>query len=156
VRLTQRLRQDDLADLLGATARSIITILNAWRAAGVVLYDTERAFVTLCDPGALRAIAQQDAIPHHRPVPARALETQASLARWLPGAMKSSARLPGRRRTLTAAFEAMSCNVAPGIRPRHAVTFQPKKPGAPKPGISSRHADRAPRRRRARASSFPS
>ena len=62
VRLTQRLRQDDLADLLGATARSIITILNAWRAAGVVLYDTERAFVTLCDPGALRVIAQQAAI----------------------------------------------------------------------------------------------
>jgi len=62
VRLTQRLRQDDLADLLGATVRSIITILNAWRAAGVMLYDTERALVTLCDPGALRAIAQQAAV----------------------------------------------------------------------------------------------
>jgi CRP/FNR family transcriptional regulator, cyclic AMP receptor protein len=61
IRLAQRLRQDDLADLLGATTRSIITILNAWRTAGVVLYDTERAFVTLCDPAALRAIAQQTA-----------------------------------------------------------------------------------------------
>jgi CRP/FNR family transcriptional regulator, cyclic AMP receptor protein len=62
IRLARRLRQDDLADLLGATTRSIITILNAWRAAGVVLYDTERAFVTLCNPEALRAIVQQTAV----------------------------------------------------------------------------------------------
>ncbi len=59
VRLVRHLRQNDLADLLGATTRSIITILNAWRAAGVVLYDTEHAFLTLCDPKALRGIAQQ-------------------------------------------------------------------------------------------------
>jgi CRP/FNR family transcriptional regulator, cyclic AMP receptor protein len=58
IRLARRVRQDDLADLLGATTRRIITILNSWRAAGVVLYDTERAFLTLCDLGALRAIAQ--------------------------------------------------------------------------------------------------
>ena len=32
-----RLRQGDLADLLGATTRSIITILNAWRADGLVV-----------------------------------------------------------------------------------------------------------------------
>jgi CRP/FNR family transcriptional regulator, cyclic AMP receptor protein len=62
IRLARRLRQDDLADLLGATTRSIITILNTWRAAGVVLYDTDRAFVTLCDLPALRAIAQQIAV----------------------------------------------------------------------------------------------
>src|SRR5271166_7190346 len=31
VRLAHRFRQGDLADLLGATTRSIITILNAWR-----------------------------------------------------------------------------------------------------------------------------
>jgi CRP/FNR family transcriptional regulator, cyclic AMP receptor protein len=61
IRLGRHLRQNDLADLLGATTRSIITILNAWRAAGVVLYDTERAFLTLCDPGALRALVQQAA-----------------------------------------------------------------------------------------------
>lgn len=61
IRLTQRLRQDDLADLLGATTRSIITILNAWRAADVVVYDTERAFLTVCEPGALRAMVRQAA-----------------------------------------------------------------------------------------------
>ena len=56
VRLTHRLRQGDLADLLGATTRSIITILNAWRAAGVVIYDTDRALLTVCDPAALRGL----------------------------------------------------------------------------------------------------
>jgi CRP/FNR family cyclic AMP-dependent transcriptional regulator len=61
IRLTRRLRQSDLADLLGTTTRSIITILNAWRAAEVVLYDTERAFLTLCDPDALRALIRPGA-----------------------------------------------------------------------------------------------
>ena len=37
LRLADRLRQADLADLLGATTRSIITILNAWRAGGLVV-----------------------------------------------------------------------------------------------------------------------
>src|SRR6266567_1989306 len=41
VRLSDRLRQADLADLLGATTRSIITILNSWRAAEIVAYDTD-------------------------------------------------------------------------------------------------------------------
>jgi CRP/FNR family cyclic AMP-dependent transcriptional regulator len=58
VRLMRRLRQGDLADLLGATTRSIITILNAWRAADIVAYDTERALLTVRDAGALRAIVQ--------------------------------------------------------------------------------------------------
>jgi CRP-like cAMP-binding protein len=49
VRLPGRLRQADLANLLGATPRSIITILNAWRAAGMVAYDTERAWLTVLD-----------------------------------------------------------------------------------------------------------
>lgn len=61
LRLSGRLRQGDLADLLGATTRSIITILNAWRAEGLVLYDIERAFLTLRDPDALRALIGQDA-----------------------------------------------------------------------------------------------
>jgi len=61
IRLAQRWRQDDLADLLGTTTRSIITILNTWRATGVVLYDTQRAMVTLPDAKALRAIVQQTA-----------------------------------------------------------------------------------------------
>jgi CRP/FNR family transcriptional regulator, cyclic AMP receptor protein len=53
LRLTSRLRQ---ADLLGATTRSIITILNAWRTAGLVIYDTERALLTVTDIAAMRAI----------------------------------------------------------------------------------------------------
>ncbi len=61
IRLAHRLRQGDLADLLGATTRSIITILNAWRSAGLVQYDTERAFLTLCDPEALRRLVHRDA-----------------------------------------------------------------------------------------------
>jgi CRP/FNR family cyclic AMP-dependent transcriptional regulator len=56
LRLSDRLRQADLADLLGATTRSIITILNAWRASGLVVYDTERALLTVCDIAALQAI----------------------------------------------------------------------------------------------------
>jgi len=52
-----RFRQADLADLLGATARSIITVLNAWRAAGVVSYDTNTARMTILDPPALRVLA---------------------------------------------------------------------------------------------------
>jgi CRP-like cAMP-binding protein len=47
LRLAGRFRQADLADLLGATTRSIITILNKWRADGVMAYDGERGFVTL-------------------------------------------------------------------------------------------------------------
>jgi CRP/FNR family transcriptional regulator, cyclic AMP receptor protein len=58
VRLAHRLRQADLADLLGATTRSIITILNAWRAAGLVVYDTERALLTVTDIAAMRAIVE--------------------------------------------------------------------------------------------------
>jgi CRP/FNR family transcriptional regulator, cyclic AMP receptor protein len=61
LRLSDRLRQADLADLLGATTRSIITILNAWRASGLVVYDTERALLTVCDIGALQAIVGSEA-----------------------------------------------------------------------------------------------
>ncbi|MFL5255666.1 MAG: Crp/Fnr family transcriptional regulator [Rhodopila sp.] len=58
LRLTHRFRQADLADLLGATTRSIITILNAWRAAGYVAYDTDRAMLTVQDILALQAIVE--------------------------------------------------------------------------------------------------
>jgi CRP/FNR family cyclic AMP-dependent transcriptional regulator len=58
LRLTSRLRQADLADLLGTTTRSIITILNAWRTAGLVIYDTERALLTVTDIAAMRAIVE--------------------------------------------------------------------------------------------------
>ena len=58
VRLSNRLRQGDLADLLGATTRSIITILNAWRAAELVSYDTDKALLTIKDLTALRSVAE--------------------------------------------------------------------------------------------------
>jgi len=48
LRLGGRFRQGDLADLLGATTRSIITILNAWRTSGLVIYDPQRAQLTIC------------------------------------------------------------------------------------------------------------
>lgn len=60
IRLAHRFRQADLADLLGATTRSIITILNAWRMAGVVAYDTDRALLTVRNLAALRAITGAD------------------------------------------------------------------------------------------------
>jgi CRP/FNR family transcriptional regulator, cyclic AMP receptor protein len=58
LRLTQRFRQADLADLLGATTRSIITILNTWRSADLVAYDTDRALLTVKDIAAMRAIVE--------------------------------------------------------------------------------------------------
>ena len=60
LRLSHRFRQADLADLLGATTRSIITILNVWRASDLVAYDTERALLTIRDVAALRSIAGID------------------------------------------------------------------------------------------------
>jgi CRP-like cAMP-binding protein len=54
--LSGRFRQSDLADLLGATTRSIITILNAWRASGLVVYDPVRAQLTLCREQELQAL----------------------------------------------------------------------------------------------------
>jgi CRP-like cAMP-binding protein len=60
LRLAHRFRQLDLADLLGATTRSIITILNAWRGAGYVVYDTDRAMLTVRDISALQAIAEAE------------------------------------------------------------------------------------------------
>jgi len=56
VRLAARFRQGDLADLLGTTNRSIITVLNAWRTTGLVTYDVNRAQVTLIDEGRLEAL----------------------------------------------------------------------------------------------------
>lgn len=56
LRLAGRFRQGDLADLLGATTRSIITILNAWRASGLVMYDVKRAQLTLLDDVALQGL----------------------------------------------------------------------------------------------------
>lgn len=55
LRVPGRFRQGDLADLLGATTRSIITILNAWRAARIVTYDANRAILAIIDQAALTA-----------------------------------------------------------------------------------------------------
>jgi CRP/FNR family transcriptional regulator, cyclic AMP receptor protein len=60
LRLAHRFRQADLADLLGTTTRSVITILNNWRAAGLVIYDTDRAQLTVPDLAALQALADAD------------------------------------------------------------------------------------------------
>lgn len=57
VRLAARFRQGDLADLLGATTRSIISILNAWRGSNLVSYDTEKAFLFVLDEAGLAAVA---------------------------------------------------------------------------------------------------
>ena len=46
--LAGRYRQGDLADLLGTTTRSIITILNSWRKDGIVIYDSARGHLTIC------------------------------------------------------------------------------------------------------------
>jgi CRP-like cAMP-binding protein len=54
--LASRFRQGDLADLLGATTRSIITILNSWRADGLVIYDPARAQLTICREDGLRRL----------------------------------------------------------------------------------------------------
>jgi CRP/FNR family cyclic AMP-dependent transcriptional regulator len=56
VQLTGRFRQGDLADLLGATTRSIITILNAWRASGLVAYDPQKARLTICKEAELQRL----------------------------------------------------------------------------------------------------
>ena len=59
--LTGRLRQGDLADLLGATTRSIITILNSWRADGLVIYDPVQARLTICREADMQRLVGSDA-----------------------------------------------------------------------------------------------
>ncbi len=54
--LGSRLKQSDLADLLGTTTRSIITTLGEWREAGLVQYDAKRAQLTICDEARLQLL----------------------------------------------------------------------------------------------------
>jgi CRP/FNR family cyclic AMP-dependent transcriptional regulator len=61
VQLGGRFRQGDLADLLGATTRSIITILNSWRANGLVVFDPARAQLTICREQELKQMIGSDA-----------------------------------------------------------------------------------------------
>lgn len=66
LRIAGRFRQGDLADLLGTTTRSIITILNDWRARKLVDYDAQRGFVTVLDEPRFRAIVDHDAVDDTR------------------------------------------------------------------------------------------
>jgi CRP-like cAMP-binding protein len=61
LQLAGRFRQSDLADLLGATTRSIITILNSWRADGLVVYDAARAQLTLSREEDMQRLVEGDA-----------------------------------------------------------------------------------------------
>jgi CRP-like cAMP-binding protein len=61
LQLAGRFRQSDLADLLGATTRSIITILNTWRAEELVIYDAARAQLTLCNEKDLQRLVDPGA-----------------------------------------------------------------------------------------------
>lgn len=70
LRLIGRFRQSDLADLLGTTTRSIITILNAWRAAGVVIYDAEKGLLTIVRQKVLEALVSGEIPPGNIPPPA--------------------------------------------------------------------------------------
>lgn len=49
IRIYSRLNQGDLADLLGTTSRSIITILNKWRAERLADFDGRTAQLTILD-----------------------------------------------------------------------------------------------------------
>jgi CRP/FNR family cyclic AMP-dependent transcriptional regulator len=61
LQLAGRLRQGDLADLMGATTRSIITILNSWRADGIVIYDPARGQLTISQEPRLQRLVGPDA-----------------------------------------------------------------------------------------------
>lgn len=64
-RLAGRFRQGDLADLLGATTRSIITILNDWRARAAIGYDADKGFITIRDDTFFRQLVE----PEHAAAP---------------------------------------------------------------------------------------
>jgi CRP-like cAMP-binding protein len=63
IRLAGRFRQADLADLLGTTPRSIITILNHWRERGLVTYDALRGQLTVRHEEGLRALVMPEDTP---------------------------------------------------------------------------------------------
>ena len=58
VRIHSRMHQEDLADLLGATSRSIITILNKWRAEQLATFDGRSAQLTILDLDRFRALVE--------------------------------------------------------------------------------------------------
>jgi len=59
LQLQGRFRQSDLADLLGTTTRSIITILNAWRSLGFLQFDAAAGRLTITQEQQLRALTER-------------------------------------------------------------------------------------------------
>jgi CRP-like cAMP-binding protein len=59
VRLRVRMHQDELADLLGVTTRSIINVLNKWRAEDLVAFDGRMAQLTILDSDRFRALTEE-------------------------------------------------------------------------------------------------
>jgi CRP-like cAMP-binding protein len=66
LQLTGRLRQVDLADFLGTTNRSIITILHAWRTSGLVIYNANRGQLTVVDEAKLQGLVAANEEPAPR------------------------------------------------------------------------------------------
>jgi CRP/FNR family transcriptional regulator, cyclic AMP receptor protein len=62
VRIYARLHQKDLADLLGATPRSIINILKKWRKDGLVDFDGRTAQLTILDTERFNALSDSDVL----------------------------------------------------------------------------------------------
>ncbi|HEX3350561.1 MAG TPA: Crp/Fnr family transcriptional regulator [Acetobacteraceae bacterium] len=58
VRLQVRMHQDELADLLGVTTRSIINVLNKWRADQLVNFDGRTAQLTILNFDRFRALTE--------------------------------------------------------------------------------------------------
>jgi CRP/FNR family transcriptional regulator, cyclic AMP receptor protein len=58
VRLFSRMNQSDLADLLGTTQRSIITILNKWRSDGLAEFDGKTAQLTIVELERFKAMLE--------------------------------------------------------------------------------------------------
>ncbi len=59
VRVQARMHQDDLADLLGVTTRSIINVLNKWRAEDLVNFDGRMAQLTILDIDRFHALTEE-------------------------------------------------------------------------------------------------
>lgn len=55
-RLTGRYRQSDLADLLGVTPRSIISLFNVWRKSEIIDYDSIKGVVLIRNKKVLRSL----------------------------------------------------------------------------------------------------
>lgn len=59
VRLQVRMQQDELADLLGVTTRSIINVLNKWRSEALVNFDGRTAQLTILDIDRFRTLTDE-------------------------------------------------------------------------------------------------